>query len=310
MTRSFKNKNRSPEIELTGDFSIHGRIIEPHEFTQNTLLYFEKLIKKIEVVQNSESLPSNYISIFQSIYRGRLVCRQSDCFQVTVSENLVDRAISFLDALTKELENRNFKIKSVLDEKVGNLTIAIINNEQIGFRLSEGYKFHHFNKDPKEMSAWERVLYSGKKPLATGKLTFSVFARETKIGRSWTDGKKLIEVELPAIINEFIDLGPHQKQLRIEMAIRDELRKNEARIFKEREGRRCFEKSIYDCAMQEAQNFKAHKELEEYLSQLEIQYADHYGVLSEQVLTWFSIARKVAKAQNPIANRLLKLNAL
>ena len=310
MTRSFKNKNRSPEIELTGDFSIHGRIIEPHKFTQNTLLYFEKLIKKIEVVQNSKSLPSNYISIFQSIYRGRLVCRQSDCFQVTVSENLVDRAISFLDALTKELENRNFKIKSVLDEKVGNLTIAIIDNEQICFRLSEGYKFHHFKKDPKEMSAWERVLYSGKKPLATGKLTFSVFARETKIGRSWTDGKKLIEDDLPFIIQEFINLGPRQKQLRLDLANRDKQRADEANLFSERERSRYFEKSIFDNAMKESQAFKEYKELETYLNTLEIQYTEQYGTLPEQALSWFSIARKVAKAQNPLEKRLLNLNAL
>jgi hypothetical protein len=308
--RLFGRKHTSPEIEQIGCIAIPDQIIEPHKFTQNTRLYFEKLIKKIEVAQKSKSLPSNYISIIQSIYRGRLVCRQADCFHVTASESLVDRAINFLDALTKELESRSFKIKSVRDEKAGDFIVAIKGNENISFQISEGYKYQLVEKDSKQKSEWERVLYSGKKPVATGKLTFSVYTRETKIGRNWTDGKSLIEVKLPDIIYEFISLGPRQKQLRKDLAIREEQRKGEAMLFRERESRRYFEKLIYDVAMQEAQTFKAHKELETYLNHLEIQYIEQYGTLSEQALSWFSIARKIAKAQSPLNSRLIQLNAL
>ncbi|MGZ8983001.1 MAG: hypothetical protein ACXW11_03485 [Methylotenera sp.] len=296
------------EIERIVNIPIPQQIIDPHKFTQNTQLYFEKLIKKIESAQKSKSLPSNYMSIVESVYRGRLVCHEAGCFNVSVSESLVDRAISFLDGLVKELESRDFKIKSDRDEKAGNFVGAIKDNEHISFKISEGYKYQDIKKDSKHRTELDRLLYSGKEPVPTGKLTFSVFACEMQIGRNWTDGKRLIEAELPAIVHEFISLVPCQKQRRIDEAIRKEQREEEGRFFRERESQRYFEQSIYEEALRESEIFKSHKELDTYLNHLEVQYLEQYGAFNERAHTWISTARKIANAKNPVSRRLKILN--
>lgn len=291
------------EIEQIGVISIPEQITAPHKVTQNTRRHFEKIFKKIEQCKKTNSLPRDYYSIIQSIYRGRVQCKQDNCFDVAVTEQLLDRALNLLDVLVKELERNGFRIYPAKDQKSKGAVFAVKENEIISFSVSEGYKYQAI-EDPKSMTELERLLYSEKIPVATGKLTFSVYASETHIGKNWTDGKRLIESELPAIIHEFINLVPRQKQARIDALERQELRNEEARLFKERERQRYLEQSIYDEALRESQIFKAHKELDNYLNYLEVQYLEQYGAFNEQALVWFSTARKIANAKNPVSQRL------
>lgn len=144
---------------------------------------------------------------------------------------------------------RNLKAK---DKKSKGVVVAVKENEVISFSVSEGYKYQAI-EDPKNMTELERLLYSEKIPVATGKLTFSVYASETHLGKNWTDGKRLIELELPAIIYEFINLVPRQKQARIDELARQEIRNEEAKIFRERESQRYFEHSVYEEALRESE---------------------------------------------------------
>lgn len=291
------------EIEQIGVISIPEQITAPHKVKQNTLRHFEKIIKKIEQAKKSNSLPRDYYSLIQSIYRGRVQCKQDNCFDVAVTEQLLDRALNLLDVLVKELEKNGFRIHPAKDQKSKGAVVAVKENEVISFSVSEGYKYQAV-EDPKNMTELERLLYSEKIPVATGKLTFSVYASETHLGKNWTDGKRLIESELPAIIHEFINLVPRQKQARIDALVTQELRNEEARLFRERERQRYLEQSIYDEALRESQIFKAHQELDTYLNYLEVQYLEQYGVFNEQALAWFSTARKIANEKNPVTRRL------
>ncbi len=291
------------EIEQIGVISIPEQISAPHKVTQNTLRHFEKIIKKIEQSKKSNSLPRDYYSLIQSIYRGRVQCKQDSCFNLVVTEQLLDRALSLLDVLVKELEKNGFRIHPAKDKKSKGAVVAVKENEVISFSVSEGYKYQAV-EDPKSMTELDRVLYSEKIPVATGKLTFSVYASEAHIGKNWTDGKRLIESELPAIIHEFINLVPRQKQARIDELARQELRNEEAKLFRERERQRYLEQSIYDEALRESQIFNALKELDTYLNYLEVQYVEQYGAFNEQALAWFSTARKIADAKNPVTRRL------
>lgn len=295
------------EIEQIGLISVPTQITAPHKVTQNTQQHFEKIIKKIEQSKKSNSLPRDYYSLIQSIYRGRIQCKQDNCFDVAVTEQLLDRTLNFLDVLVKELEKNGFRIHPAKDKKSKGAVVAVKDNEVISFSVSEGYKYQVI-EDPKNMTELERLLYSEKMPVATGKLTFSVYASETHLGKNWTDGKRLIESELPAIIHEFINLVPKQKQARIDALARQELRNEEARVFRERERQRYLEQSIYDDALRESEIFKAHKELDTYLNYLEVQYLEQYGAFNEQALAWFSTARKVANAKNPLTRRLRALS--
>lgn len=304
-----EKKNRlieeKAEVEKIGEIAVPAEIDSPHKFTQNTQRHFDKIIRKLEQVKKSDTLPKDYYTLIQSIYRGRVQCKQDSCFDVAVSESLVGRALNFLDVLVKQLEKSGFKIHAAKDKKSNGAVVAVKDNEELSFSVSEGYKYQVIDESIKRTEL-ERVLYSDKIPVATGKLTFSVYAAETHQGRNWTDGKRLIELELPAIIHEFISLVPRQKQARIDELARQERRKEEQRIFGEQQRQRYYEQSIYEEALRESEMFKAHNQLETYLNYLEVQYLEQYGVFSEQALAWFSTARKIANAKNPV-NRRLKL---
>ena len=291
------------EIEKIGVISIPEQITSPHKVTQNTRRHFDKIIKKIEQSKKSNSLPRDYYSLIQSIYRGRIQCKQDNCFDLAVTEQLLDRALNLLDVLVKELEKNGFRIHPAKDKKSKGAVVAVKENEVISFSVSEGYKYQVIDASPKKTEL-ERLLYPDKMPVATGKLTFSVYAAETHLGRNWTDGKRLIELELPTIIHEFINLVPRQKQARIDELARQERRKEEARIFRERESQRYFEQSIYEEALRESEIFKVHKQLETYLNYLEVQYLEQYGSFNEQALAWFSTVRKIANAKKPMSRRL------
>lgn len=307
--KAFLEKTKSELIE-TGQIDVPQQVTKPHKFTKNTFSYFEKLINQIEKSKKSKSLPSNYMALMRSIYRGRLVCHQADCFQVTASENLITRALIFLDVLTKELEIRSFKVSSISDQKSSYFIAAIKENEQIRFKIAEGYKYQKNEIDPKKMSELEKILYLRRIPVATGKLTLSICAQDTRISKSWTDGKRLIEVELPSIIHEFEKLVPLQKKRGIEQAILDEKRKEEVKLFRERESKLHQDNKLYEEILREAQSFRIHKDLEDYLNHLETKFLEENANFSEPVISWFNSVRSVALSHYVVKKRLKYLYSL
>lgn len=287
---------------------VPEKIAYPHKFTQNTQSAFEKIIKKVANVRESKKLPSDYPTIVKSIYRGRFVCRRANCFHVTVSEDLVNRAIRILDTLAKELENRKFKIQFTQDNTLSVAVVAIKDNEHISFRISEGYKYHPINNDLR--SELDKLLYRDREPIPTGKLTLTILARETLIGNCWSDGKHQIEETLPTILNSFENLVLRQKQRKVDNELKSVRRREESSIYKEIESRKYAEKAIYDNASQEAHIFVANRELETYLNHIEQECVNEYGFLNEATLSWLSTARKFAEMQNPVYKRLKLLGAL
>ena len=160
--------------------------------------------------------------------------------------------------------------------------------------LTEGYKYHALD-EPKGMTKLERIFYPDKMPIATGKFTFSVSLSVANLARSWTDGKRQIEQELPSILLEFNSLVPRQKQARADAFAKQELRIEELKIFRERQSQKHHEKSVFEEALREAKAFREHQDLENYLNYLELQYSEKYGAFSEQATKWFSMIRKVAR---------------
>jgi len=276
-------------------------IPKPHRFTLNTQSAFKKLINKLAIVQKSKLLANNDLSIIKSIYRGRLVCSSANCFHVTVSEGLVNRAIFFLDTLAKELENRKFKI---VCQQEGNVhyVIATKANEHISFHISEGFKYHPIDNDKR--SELERMLYRDRKPVPTGKITLSLSALDTNISKSWSDGSRTIEDALPTIINGFEHLVLRQKQRKIDNAMREKQRLEDAMIFGETESRKYAEKAIYENAMKEANSFIAHQNLDAYLNYLEVNYLNEFGCLDASTQSWLSTARKFSETLSPVSKRL------
>lgn len=166
--KTIVNQNKLAKVH-TSNLFVQDQITFAHKFTRNTLLAFEKMINKLAVAKKSKTISINHLSIAQSIYRGRLVCRKVDCFHVTVSEPLVNRAIGLLDVLATELEKRKFKIQFIQDNE-SSFVVAIKDNEEISFHISEGYKYHPIKNENR--SEFERVLFRDNEPTPTNQLSW------------------------------------------------------------------------------------------------------------------------------------------
>lgn len=282
------------------EITFLNQINSPHKYTRNTQQYFKKITNKLCQIDKSGTLPDDYLYIINSVYRGRIRCKQSDCFQLTVAPRNLERALIFLDTFAKELEKYGFRFQP--DKEVG-IVVVIKDDEVLNFKISEGYKYHSLNAS-KKLSAIERILYPHKKPIATGVLSFSVNSSFAKMGKCWTDGKRFLEDELPSIVHEFASLVLRQKQARVDEVNRQQRRNEEEKIFRENQSKIFLEQRIYDEAMRESVTFKVHIELETYLTLLENQFTEKYGKLNEEAHAWLSSARKVANEKNPIVQRL------
>ena len=282
---------------------IPSQILNPHKLTHKTQIFFKKIIDQIHESKRLSVLPSNYLSLYQSIHRGRIVCREESCFQLAVTETLVNRAILILDTLAKELEKKKFKIQSV-QNKVGWIVVAIKDNEPISFRISEGYRYHPMRKDTKTMSKLELLLYPDKEPIGTGILTLSAMALNSNVGKKWNDGRKLIEDDLLGISHEFDSLLMRHKQILIDNIVKAEKRREELLIYQEIERSKNAEKAIYEKALQEAQSYRAYTEMDNYLNLIEDKYLNNFGNLSQSAKYWIDTARKIALTNNPVSKRL------
>lgn len=281
-----------------------------NKITKNTLQYLEKLSRKILLANQSKSLPVDYLEIIHSIHRGRLKCNQEKCFNITVSEKLVGRTLSFLNILANELENQHFKIKTIKNHNHQASVVAIKGNLEISFLVYEGYKYERTVLDPLSLTEFERLLYLKKKPIPSGKLTFVVSITNTNVRRSWTDGKAMIEEYLDVIINEFLNLPSRLDLYNIDLENKIEQRKKDSLAFNEQFSQKYHNDSIYLKAIQEAQVYKIQIILDDYLNQLEIQYIDKFGSLSYDAKSWINTVRDVAESKSALKNRIDLLNAL
>ena len=214
-----KNNSNKTAIQLIAKINVPNKLSDPHKFTVNTQLYFEKANKQINKAKLAKKLPDNYLHIRSLMYRGRINCDENNCYKMTVSETLVERALILIDTLVKALELKGFVIHANKEDKSDSCVYAIRDNLRINFQISEGFKYQLYDKSSKKLSELEKILFSNKEPVATGRLTFSVQTQGSKIGKSWTDGKRKIEEFLAEIINVFLNLAPRHEEHIVEQDI-------------------------------------------------------------------------------------------
>ena len=228
-----------------------------------------------------------------------------------ISLEMLDRALLFLDTLTKSLEKNGFKIQNDVQlERNGKAVEAIKDGEGIRFHLSEGYKRRLLTPEELKAVRTDRSWAPEYEMVPGTKFTFTINGRESWTEKKWTDGSKKIEEQLPAIVGEFIDLVPRQKQLRIDRARAMEERNERERLERLAYWRREEQKKEFEDAMQEAGRLQDLERLEAYLNKLELEYRQSHGQMNEHAIAWFKLMRAIAKSQNPLRNRLQSLKEL
>lgn len=307
-----QNEKEKKLIESIGVIEVPLALESPHKLTRMTQKVFEGIIKKIqkwEKVKNSRY--PNWEDHPPHAEHGRYSCRATDGYSLTVSLESLDRALRFLDTLVKTLEKNGFKVQNDVEiDRGGKAVEATQDGEGIRFHLSEGYKRRRLTPDELEVVRKESRFASEYETNPSGKFTLTINGRESWSEKKWTETSKPIEDQLPAILAEFIDLVPRQKQIRIDRARAEEERRERERRAWEIQRKREQQQKQFDTAMAETEQLQRLERLEAYLRQLEDQYQERYGAMDANAIAWFKLVRAIAQSKNPIVNRLQGLNGL
>lgn len=284
----------------------------PHRLTKATKKYFEEVAAKLAKADKRKRYPrwNEHYEPPPLGQHGRYTCPADRGFDVTLSLEHLDRALRFLDTLVKALETQGFKVSNNVEgpNSYRRYVEATRDNEGVRFFLNEGYKRRMLSaeefKAAREQWAWAKEYEMAP----SGKLSFTVNGREGWTERKWTDDAKQIEERLPAILAEFINLVPRQKQLRVERARQEE----ECRIrqwrAQQEEWTRSAQRRQFQDAMAEAELLDKLIKMEAYLRHLEEKYAEVHGKPPEgNDADWFYLMRQLAQSQDPVSSRLSKL---
>lgn len=271
------------------------------QLTVNTKKFFEKTFKDINTAASRKSLPKNYPAMLKIVNRGRVICKESRCFNLNVSEKLVDRSLHILDAIAQELLNRKFKLQFTWHEKSGYAIYALKDDEKIYFKLIEGYKYESISRKDNERTELDKILYRDQEPRPTGKLSFLMNEGLYERKRNWQDGKKLIEDKLAEIVLDFENLIQVQKQIKIKNDVIEQKRQDSAIIRAEIEAQRYQEKRFYEQAIRELAEYKIHLELMEYLNALEQKILDQDSAIYLELATWITSVRNFSERMNPLS---------
>lgn len=228
-----KEKERQ-QVEVVGVIIVPTVLELPHKLTKMTQKFYAELVSKIEKWERKKNIRpglTDWSNMPPSADKGRYTCRTSDGYSVIISLEKLDRALLLLDTLVKNLEKNGFKIQNDVQlEKHGKAVEAVKDGEGIRFHLSEGYKRRLLTPEELKAVRAERSWAPEYEMVPSTKFTFTVNGRESWTERKWTDGTKNLEKQLPAIVAEFLDLVPRQKQLRIDRAKAEEERNERERI--------------------------------------------------------------------------------
>lgn len=283
----------------------------PHRLTKATKKYFEDLEAKITRANARKRPPEIYTP--QLGQYGRYTCPASKGFDLTVSLAQLDRALLFLDTLVKALETQGFKVSNNAEGPNAHLKFveAAKDDEGVRFSLSEGYRRRMLSPEELKIAREKWSWASEYEMVPSGKFTFTVNGRESGTERKWIDDSKKLEARLPAILAEFNDLIPRQKQLRIDRAREKEERWRRERKAERARWTRAAQLRQLEQAIAEAEQFDKFQRLGGYLRQLEEKYSEVMGCRPEgNAADWFYLIRKLIENEDPRLGRIEELKLL
>lgn len=291
--------------------SVPVMLYSPHRLTKATSKYFEELEAKIAGANARKRTPEIYTPPLGQ--HGRYTCPASRGFDLTVSLGQLDRALLFLDTLVKALETQGFKVSNNAEGPKSHLKYveAAKDDESVLFFLSEGYRRRMLRPEELKVVREKRSWASEYEMVASGKFTFTVNGRESWTERKWIDDAKKLEERLPAILAEFNDLIPRQKQLRTDRAREEEERWNWERKAEWARRTKAAQLKQLQEAMSEAEQLDRLQKLELYLRQIEEKYTEVNGASpSGNSADWFYLIRKMVEREDPRLPRIEELMRL
>lgn len=301
-------KHEKQLLATVPPISVPDALDSPHQLTKATKKFFEELEAKIARANARKRSHEIYAAPLGQ--HGRYTCPGSKGFDLTVSLGQLDRALLFLDTLVKALETQGFKVSNNADGPKSHLKYveAAKDDEGILFSLSEGYRRRMLSPEELRVVREKWSWASEYEMVPSGKFTFTVNGRESWTERRWIDDSKKLEERLPAILAEFNDLIPRQKQLRIDRAREKEERWKQERKAERARWTRSAQLRQLEEALSEAERLDRLRKLDAYLRQLEEKYSEVNGTSpSGNSADWFYLIRKMVENEDPRLPRIENL---
>lgn len=212
---------------------------------------------------------------------GELLRTSGENLDIRVSASFIDRALCLVDTFIKIMRQRghDFKIKD-------KITYLLIAGEEMKMTLKE------VQSNELEDGRFEKTGFHTK-----GELTFRFERFGKKISSS--DGKMLIEEQLPKLVSKLEVLGEQFRKERAEQKKwRDEYEEN-LRIKKERAEHKRIEMNNVQQLLKEAHQSQRADELRRYLDRIERKIISDEEQ-SEETMKWLDWARKKADWIDPL----------
>jgi hypothetical protein len=148
---------------------------------------------------------------------------------MTVSRDLLERALAFWDSFIRACESRGWKVL-IEGERAGE-TVVVVDGERLFLRLREGYRREAFRPTEDERREAKRRGYPTTWPewrhRPSGECTFAVTSKHT-YGELITlrDGRRKLEEKLPGLIEALPETARKVKETR-ETRAQEEIRHRE-----------------------------------------------------------------------------------
>jgi len=253
------------------------------ELEQNSSLDFTvpaQLINPVPLVaEAAKVLTSKKAHAYDGLmYTGR------GLLSIQVSLNSVDRALCFMDALIKLLEQRGFSIR--VTEQASHL---VVNGKNTDMVLREVRR-----QESVLEGRWNRIVY-----YPTGKLTLEI--KHALGGITCSDGTLLLEKQLPKILAKVEVMSQRLREWYIESEKQQSAYEEKQRNERELTERKRIEVSLFKNSLADARCWREAQSFREYISQIKAR-AIAMDALTDELKAWIDWANRKADWLDPLVN--------
>ena len=271
---------------------------QPHLLTRKTQEHFDVIAKKLHKPAPKRSTFGDWqLADLPHDQNGRYECKVGSGFPLLVSLPHLGRALRILDTWTKEVIKLGFELRA--DEKNNHLSVWK-DGQGFSFTLREGYKKHEFPpEEQKARKAASKYPYEYEW-VGSDKFVFTISGPISGTHREWRDGKTPLQIRLPEMLAELVELVPLARKLRDEDERKKKARAEEEHRRWEAQTRREEEKRQLDNIVAAAGQVARAETALHFLEQLEAEYFKAHGNVPETVALWLNRARDIALRSNPM----------
>jgi len=232
---------------------------------------------------------------------GRMIPSGTGCLYISVSKEMIPKALRAMDAIVKDFERRGWKVETK-DEGNGfylwpKATQVTIEGTNLEFRLIEPV-LRSDNKAYNPQKGWSRDRYIYT---CSGKLQFSIESFAEGGQHRWTGREKLpLEQQLDSIAQGMLAAAHHQIEINARWERERKAREEQQRAEEKAEARHKAEQARVDDLMEKVGRWEACERIGRFLEALKKRVEVLPGGSTEEMKAWIEWAEECARVNDPV----------